>query len=108
MNDEIKKMIKRKKWLFQNQRKSCNLDFAILNSYTQDISDAITSSKLKCHERIANKLNDSKTSPKTYWKRLKTFINGTKIPLTPPLLVVNQFVSDFLVKVNFFNDYFSK
>ena len=56
INDEIKKMIMRKYWLFQSQRKSCNLDFAILNLLTQDISDAITSPKLKYHERLANKL----------------------------------------------------
>ena len=31
MNDEIKKMIKRKNWLFQSQRKSCKLDFSVLN-----------------------------------------------------------------------------
>ena len=74
-------------WLFQSQRKSCNLDFAILNSFTQDISDAITSSKLKYYERLANKLNDLKTAPKSYSKILKTFVNGTKIPLIPPLLV---------------------
>ena len=47
MNDEIKKIIKRKNWLFQSQRKSSNLDFAILNLLAQDISDAVTSSKLK-------------------------------------------------------------
>ena len=41
MNNEITKIIKRKSWLFQSQRKSCNLDFAILNSLTQDISHAI-------------------------------------------------------------------
>ena len=103
-------MIKRKNRLFQSQRKSCNLDFAILNSLTQDISGAITSSRLKYYERLANKLNDPKTAPKTYWKILKTFVNDTKIPLIPPLLVGNrnQRVSDFLVKTNLFNDYFSK
>ena len=108
MNDEIKKMIKRKNWLFQSQRKSCNFDFAILNSLTQDISDAVTSSKLKYYDRLANKLNNPKAAPKTYWKILKTFVNGAKIPLRPPLLVGNQLVSDFLVKANLFNDYFSK
>ena len=55
---------KRKK----SQRKSCNLDFAILNSLTQD---AITSSKLKYSEHLANKLNDLKAAPRTYWKILK-------------------------------------
>ena len=91
MNDEIKKIIKRKNWLFQGQRKSCKLDFAVLNSLTQDISDAIKSSKLKYYEHLANKLNNPKTAPKTYWKILKTFLNDTKIPLIPPLLVGKLF-----------------
>ena len=68
VNYEFKKMIKRKNWLFQSQRKSCKLDFTVLNSLTQDISGAITSSKLKHYEGLANKLNDPKTAHKTYWK----------------------------------------
>ena len=95
MNDVIKQMIKRKNWLFQSQRKSCNLDFAILNSFTQDISDPITSSKVKYYECLANKLNVSKTAPKIYWKILKMFVDGTKIPLIPPFLVGNQPLSVF-------------
>ena len=39
---------------------------------------------------------------------LKTFVNGTKIPLIPPLLVGNQLVKDFLVKANLSNNYFSQ
>ena len=74
----------------------------------QDISTAITSSKLKYHKHFANILNNPKTDPKTYWEMLKTFVNGTKMILIPPLLVRNQFVTDFLVKANFFNDHFSK
>ena len=108
MNDKIKKMIKRKNWLFQIQRKFANLDFAILNLLTLDISNAITSSKLKYHERLPNKVNDPKIAPETYWKTLKTFVNGSKIPLIPPLLVGNQLVTDVLVKANLFNDYFSQ
>ena len=108
MNDKIKNLIKRKNWLFQCQRKSGNLDYASLNSITQDISNAVNSSKLKYHERLALNLNDPKTAQKTYWKILKTFVNGTKIPLIPPLLVGNQLVTDFLVKANLFNDYFSQ
>ena len=108
MNDEVKNLIKRKNWLFQCQRKSGNLDYASSNSITQDISNAFNSSKLKYHERLALNLNDPKTAPKTYWKILKTFVNGTKIPLIPPLLVGNQLVTDFLVKANLFNDNFSQ
>ena len=107
MNDEIKNLIKRENWLFQCQTKSGNLYYACLNCITQDISNAVNSSKLKYHECLALNLNDPKTAPKTYWKILKTFVNGTKIPLTPQLLVGNQLVTDFLVKANLFNDCFS-
>ena len=50
----------------------------------------------------------ARTTPKTYWEILKTFVNSTKIPLIPPLLVGNQLVSNFFEKVNLFNDYFNK
>ena len=49
-----------------------------------------------------------KNPPKTYSEMLKTFVNGTKITLIPPLLVGNELVTDFLVKANLFNDYFSQ
>ena len=74
----------------------------------QDISNAITSSKLKYNERLANKLNNPKTAQKVYYKILKTFVNGTNISLIPLLLAGNQLVPNFLVKANLFNDYFSK
>ena len=64
-------MIKRKKWLFQSQRKYCKLDFVVVNLLNQDISDAITSSKLKDFEALANKLNDHKTA-------LKNLLENTK------------------------------
>ena len=72
---------------------SSKLDFAILNSLTQVLS-AITSPKLKYHERLANKLNNPKTAIKKYWEILKTFVNSTKIPLISLLLVGNQLVND--------------
>ena len=71
MNDGIKKMIKRKNWLFQNQRKSFDLDFTNLNLLKQDVLNAITSSKLKYHERLANKLNNSKTAIKKILENTK-------------------------------------
>ena len=61
-------MIKRKSWSFRCQRKSGNLDHASLNSITQDISNAVNSSKLKYYERLALKPNEPKITPKTYWK----------------------------------------
>ena len=64
INGKIKNLIKRKSWLFQCQRRSDNLDYASLNSITQDISNAVNSSKLKYHERLVLELNDPKTAPK--------------------------------------------
>ena len=37
---------------------------ATLTMDIQDISNAVNSSKLKCHERLAFKLNDPRTAPK--------------------------------------------
>ena len=108
MNDEIKKLIKKKNWLFQCQRKPGNLDYASLNFIIQDISNVVNSSKLKYHECLALKLNDHKTVPNSYREILKTFFNGTKVLSVSPLLVENQLVTDFLVKANLFSDYLSQ
>ena len=104
----MKKLIKKQNWLFQCQRKSGTLDYASLNSIIQDISNAVNWSKSRYYECPAMERNDPKTTPKTYLKILKTSVNGSKIPLIPPLLVGNQFVTDFLVKWNLFSDYFSQ
>ena len=39
---------------------------------------------------------------------LKTFVNGSKIPLILPILVGNRLVTNFLAKANLFNNVFSK
>ena len=70
INGEIKNLIKRKNWLFQCQRKSGNLDYASLNSITKDILNAVNSSKLKYHERLALNLNDLK-QPKNLLENIK-------------------------------------
>ena len=102
------KLIKSKNWLCQIQRKSGNVDFAILNSLTQDISNPITAFELKYHEHLSNKLTDPKIAPKTNWKMLKAYANSTKVSLITSLLVGNHLVTDILVKAYLFNDDFSK
>ena len=74
----------------------------------QDISNAVNWSKIRYYECLGLELNDPKTTPKTYLKILKTSVNESKIPLIPPLLVGNQFVTDFLAKCNLFSKYFSQ
>ena len=47
-------------------------------------------------------------APKTYWSILKSFVNGKKIPLIPPILVKDQLVTNFLEKANLFNEFFTQ
>ena len=84
------------------------MNHAILSNIPLDLSNAISFSKAKYHERLAIKLNDPITAPKTYWAILKTFVIGSKIQLIPHLLVNNEFVTDFLDKASLFNDIFRK
>ena len=61
-----------------------------------EISNLITKSKEKYYQRINAKLNDPSLNDKTYWSILKTFYNGKKVPIIPPLF--NKFVTDFQEK----------
>ena len=58
-------------------------------SLSLELSNETSFFKAKYHERL-----------------LKTFVNGLRIPLIPPLLVNNEFVPDILVKRNLFNDFY--
>ena len=53
------------------------------------------------------KLEDSKTAPKAYWTILNRLIYNKKIPAIPPLFVKGNFVLDFSLKANLFNDFYA-
>ena len=81
--------------MFRTRRKNNDLDIGILNKLSQDLTNAITNSKLAYYRRIASKLNDPNSAPKTYWSILKLLVNGKKIPLIPAILVNDQLVTNF-------------
>ena len=64
-------------------------------------------SKQKYYDDLSRKLNDPLISRKKYWTLLKTFINGKKVPVIPPLLVNDLYVSNFNNKANAFNNFFA-
>ena len=97
INKKTKSCIYRKHSLYQRQRKPGSSEYTCLNALTLDIPNARSFSKLKHHECLANKLNDSKTAPKTHWNILKIFVNSSTIPLIPPLLVDNKLVTHFFL-----------
>ena len=72
-----------------------------------NVSEDITKSKEHYCDCLAKKLNNPKTSPKTCWAIVKTFYNGKKIPLIPPLLVNDKLECDFGLKANHFNEFFA-
>ena len=55
---------------------------------------------------MANKFNDPKADPKTYWSILHRLLHNKKLSVIPPLLVNGISVSDFCTKTNLFNDLF--
>ena len=77
-----------------------------LQEVTRVISELISRRKDEYQNYIASRLNDPKTNAKTYWFIFKTFYNGKKVPIIPPLLINNKLISDFEVKTNYFNDSF--
>ena len=48
------------------------------------------------------------TSAKTHWPILKTFANGRKVPVIFPLLINNEFISNFKTKANYFKRFFNQ
>ena len=108
IDKKIKYLIHRKKSLYQKQRKSGSIDWLLLKySYARYIK-CYKLFQIKMPWHLANKHNDSKTAPKTYWAILKTIVNGNKMPLIPALLADNKLVTHFLVKANLFNYFFTK
>ena len=70
-----------------------------------EVSQLIKESKDEYYNELAMKLSNPKTSSKTYWCILKTFYNGRKIPIIPPLLEDGKCESDFKIKANYFNNF---
>lgn len=107
INKEIKSLIQSKSLHYRRQTKSSNNVYTLLYALMLDKWNAIDSSKSKHHERLANKFNDLKIAPKTYWTILKIFVNGSKISLIPPLPVNSKLVTSLLEKANPLNNFFT-
>ena len=61
-----------------------NCDYIELQRSIEEVSEDISKSKEQYYDCLAKKLNNPKTSPKTYWAIMKTFYNGKNTPLIPP------------------------
>ena len=108
-NNRIKTLIKEKNAtykIFRHNKDNPDLIYR-LKFLQERLSTSIESSKERYYARIANRLNNTQKSSKTYWSLLKIFLNNKKIPLIPPLFHENRFITDFKEKAELFNSFFS-
>ena len=94
--------------MFLTQRKNNDFDIGILNKLSRDLTNAITNLKLAYYRRIAFKINDPNSAPKTYWSTSKSFVKDKKFLLRPPISVYDQLVTNFSEKANLFNEFFTQ
>ena len=103
---ENKKLILHKTRVFSayfRDRNNTDL-FDKFQSLQLHLKTTIEQSKLKYYSRLSDKLLDGKTSAKSYWSILKTFLNNKKIPCIPPLLHNRKFIMDLNSLMTFFQN----
>ena len=109
MNETIKSKIKTRNKLYKQYIENGRFesDFMMIESLITEINDLITSTKDLYYNNLAKRLNNPLLQAKTYWSTLKTFYNNKKIPIIPPLLIDDKFVTDIQTKPNIFNKFFA-
>ena len=108
MNETIKLKIKAKDNMYNKylQNGRFESDFVLVETLITELNELIATTEALYYENLGNKLNNPLVQAKTYWSILKTFYNGKKVPLIPPLLVNDKFVTDIKTKANIFNKFF--
>ena len=77
-------------------------DFVLLETLITELNELDSTTKAFYYENLGKKLNNPLLQAKTYRSILKMFFNGKEIPLIPPPLVDDKFVTDMKMKSNFF------
>ena len=110
MNSRIKSRIENKNKIRKSYQrfKSNSQLLSKLNLLQEQLYFLINKSKQNYYSRVASKLTNIQRNSKTYWSLLNRFLNNKKIPLIPPLLHENKFVTDFKEKAELFNVLFAK
>ena len=94
-----------KEYIRSNMRHNYYIHFENLMT---ELLNFICDTKTECHGNLAAKLVNPSASAKTYWLILKTLISGRKVPVVPPLLINDEFISNFKTKANYFNRFFNQ
>ena len=110
MNETVKLKIKEKETMYNKyiNNRRFESDFVLLETSIIELNELIDTRKTLYYENLGKKLNNPLLLAKTYWSILKTFYNGEKVPLIPPLLVNDNFVTDMKTKADIFNKFFAE
>ena len=109
MNETIKNKMKVRNNLFNQyiQNERFESDFILIERLGNKLSDLISQTKALYYKNLARKLNNPLLQVKTYWPILKTFYIDKNVPLIPPLLIDDKFVTDIKTKANSVNKFFA-
>ena len=109
MTQEIKSLIKRKQRIFQRWKRTRSaITKRTLNNVQLSLKAKIDDAKTKYTDNLVKKLNDPKSSHKTFWSAYKKFLNKKKTTNVPPIENEdNSYITCFRKKAEAFNSYFS-
>ena len=102
ISSSVRKRAKLTKLFYKNPSDSLKV---LLMSKSIECSNLIVTAKENYHKKVAEKLDNPFTAPKTYWSILNKFLGKRKTPNIPPLRVNDVVVSDFTTKANLFNNF---
>ena len=108
INNGLRRMIKRQNRQYKSFVKNgCKVEDKIrVGNFRNECFEAINKAKNEYLEHMGTKLTNQQSSPKSYWKILKTLINKSHVPRIPPILVNNKFIVNCKEKSDLFNAYF--
>ena len=110
MNETIRLKIKAKDNMYEKYLQNGRFEsgFVLPQILITELKELVSTTKALYYEKLGKELNNPLLQAKPYWSILKTFYNGKKIPLIPPLLVDDKFVTDMKTKANIFSKFFAE
>ena len=103
-------MLNRKNRLSKNYKKHrYKNEYKVrLDAFRVECQNAVEAAKLSYLTNMGNKVNDSGTSQRSYWKIINRVMKKCKAPKIPPILINNQFILNCSEKAKHFNNFFSE
>ena len=104
----LKTLLNRKNRLFKNYKKHRykNEDKVRHDAFRIECQNAVEAAKSSYLKNTGNKVNDSGTSQRSYWKIINRVMNKCRAPKIPRILINNQFILNCSEKAQHFNDFF--